>query len=172
MKKGLIFWMCAVLLLVVGMTGCDNDDNPVDHPVNVNLYGEWMLQGYGSDSNFTDAVHGHLILKEDSTFEGGIVNELFGTYTFNSNGEFTITECWGTMMYSVNHDYNFMEEQITECKIKSFRLLDKELRLYYSSDEYLKFLKNSAHGVRNDVFYKNRVTQQLSFLVFLCLYRP
>ena len=28
MKKGLIFWMCAVLLLVVGMTACDNDDNP------------------------------------------------------------------------------------------------------------------------------------------------
>ena len=133
-----------MLMTLAGMTACSNDENPVDNPeanaISNKLYGEWLLQGYGSDSNFTDVVHGHLILKEDGTFEGGIVNELFGTYTFNSNGEFTITECVSTMMYSDNHDYNFMEEQITGCKIKSFTLLDKELRLYYSSDEYLKFI--------------------------------
>ena len=145
MRTKFFFGMTVMLTTLVGITACDNEDDPVDNPggiaVDKNLYGEWLLQGYGSDSNFTDAVFGHLILYEDGTLEGHIVNELKGNYTVNSHGEFAIKDCFYTMVYHLNQDYNFMEEQITEHNIKRFTLSDNELRLFYSSDEYLKFIK-------------------------------
>jgi len=146
MKK--IFFMMGMLLSLGLLCACSSDDDVVQSEESraQALYGKWQVLGYGSDDNFTAkennwTEHCFLIFKEDGSFEGWIDNDLIGTYTFKENGEFTVTRCGGTLVLSTNPHIVFMEEQVRERKIKSYKLLDNELRLFYSSSEYLMFRK-------------------------------
>jgi len=149
MKKAYIFIMMLIAITVLSILSCNSDsDNDFKSEVNntTALFGKWLLLGYGSDDNFigkesnwTD--HCFLVLKEDGKFEGKIGNEFIGTYTFKTNGEFDVTDCRGTCILFVNPHIVFMEEQVCDLKIKSYKLLDDELKLFYSSSEYLKFRK-------------------------------
>ena len=136
------------MLLSLGLfSACSSDEDVQSEESTAQaLYGKWQVLGYGSDDNFTAKEnnwtgHPFLIFKEDGSFEGWIDNDLVGTYTFKENGEFTITRCGGTKVLSTNPHIVYMEEQVWGKKIKSYKLLDNELRLFYSESEYLLFRK-------------------------------
>ena len=69
-------------------------------------------------------------------------NYLIGSYTFKEDGEFKITSCGGSKIDIINRHANFIENQVRSRLIKSYRVTNEELRLYYSSDEYLKFRRS------------------------------
>ena len=148
MRRVVIF--CQILLvaaMALCVQSCSSDDevgteiNKIPAP-----YGNWLLLGYGSDDDFTGmeniwARDCFLVLDEDGKFEGEICNNFFGTYIFKDSGEFSVTDCKGTLLLSTNPHVEFMEDQLCGGNIKSYRIINDELRLYYSADEYLKFRK-------------------------------
>ena len=143
MKKSFVI-ACWLLLAGVVIAGCSSSDDEVGEGRIPAPYGNWLLLGYGSDDNFTGKENNwksdlYLVLDENGDLKGWIGNELFGTYTFNEDGEFTVTRCGGTKVLADNPHINFVEDQVRGCHIKSYRVTNEELRLYYSSDEYLKF---------------------------------
>ena len=145
MKK--VFVMMGMLLSLGLLCACSSDEDVQSEENTAQaLYGKWLVLGYGSDDNFTAEEnnwtgHRFLIFKEDGSFEGWIDNDLVGTYTFKENGEFAVTKCGGTQVESTNPHIVYMEEQVWGKKIKTYKLLDNELRLFYSESEYLLFRK-------------------------------
>ena len=69
MKKSLILWICAAIMLVVGMSSCSSDDNNRYNE----LVGTWYLVGYNDGWGGIEEYN-----------EGEI------TVTFNKNGEVRI----------------------------------------------------------------------------------
>ena len=148
MRRVVIF--CQILLvaaMALCVQSCSSDDevgteiNKIPAP-----YGNWLLLGYGSDDDFTGKENiwkndYFLILDNNGNLEADFGNYLFGTYTFKENGEFTVISCMGSKSLSANPHINFMEDQVRNRNIKSYRVTNDELRLYYSADEYLKFRK-------------------------------
>ena len=66
MKKSLILWICAAIMLVVGMSSCSSDDNNRYNE----LVGTWYLVGYNDGWGGIEEYN-----------EGEI------TVTFNRNGK-------------------------------------------------------------------------------------
>lgn len=147
MKK---LFLVIVLLSGIGMLlmtslvvmSCRSDDEK-DIEQNVSaLYGRWVLQGYVSKGNFisyenSGAGECYLILEKDGKFNGQFCNQLQGEYSSNKKGEFHILSCFSTQVWSTDSDLMFMEDQIMI--IRSFELEGNDLRLYYSTNDYLKF---------------------------------
>lgn len=143
-------WLCLSLLVGIGIafTGCSSDDETVtsDEAVtrlpNGEIYGKWKLDGYVDSGTFVSPESSgtserYLSLEEDGSFNGRICNWLQGEYTFNRNGEFRIIDCVGTLIWSSDSNLMFMEDQMIN--IRSFRLENNELKLYYSDNDYLRF---------------------------------
>ena len=145
MKK--VFVMMGMLLSLGLFSACSSDEDVQSEESTAQaLYGKWQVLGYGSDDNFTAkennwTEHCFLILKEDGSLEGWIDNDFVGSYTYKENGEFSVTNCRGSKVLSTNLHIVFMEEQVCNRKIKAYKLLDNELRLFYSESEYLLFRK-------------------------------
>lgn len=147
MKRKIFLVLGLMTLLTVDFTviSCgNNDDEVVTRQANSEIYGRWMLEGYvdngiivSPDSCGTNNCY--LSLEEDGSFNGRICNWFQGEYTFNRNGDFRFTDCFGTQIMSLDPDLMFMEEQMAQ--IKSFRLEGDELRLYYSDKDYLRFTR-------------------------------
>ena len=136
------------MLLSLGLfSACSSDEDVQSEESTAQaLYGKWLVLGYGSDDNFTAKENNwtndyFLILKEDGSLEGWIGNDLIGAYTFKENGEFTVTWCGGSKSLPTNPHIVFMEDQLRCRKIKSYKLSNDELKLFYSSSEYLLFRK-------------------------------
>lgn len=146
MKKVLIF----VMLLLTAATAlsiqsCNSDDVQSKGSCTP-LYGKWLLLGYGSDKNYIGKENNwteycFLILQENGSLEGNIGNDFVGMFSFTVNGEFAINNCRGSLNLSTNPHIVFIENQICGCKIKSYKLSKNELKLFYSSSEYLMFRK-------------------------------
>jgi len=143
-------WLCLSLLVGIGIafTGCSSDDETVtsDEAVtrlsNGEIYGKWKLDGYVDSGTFVSPESSgtserYLSLEEDGSFNGRICNWLQGKYTFNRNGEFRIIDCVETLIWSSDSTLMFMEDQMIN--IRSFRLENNELKLYYSDNDYLRF---------------------------------
>ena len=147
--------MTLMLMTLVGMTACDNEneDNPgsdKSSPTEL-LYGEWWLVGWNDggtwfevDTNYV--CHQHLsieIPKEGYVMGYSIVNDIFiGLLTLNGNemifgGEMQgfMTEVGCSLM-----ENNFFENHI--CDIKAYQLDGKQLKLYYTDKDYFVFTKD------------------------------
>ena len=126
------------------MTACGSDDE-IDTGQNISaLYGRWVLQGNVSNGNFVSYENSgtgecYLILEKDGSFNGRFCNQLQGEYSYSQNGEFLITNCISTMIWSTDSVLMFMEEKIGKMEISSFALEGNSLKLYYSKNDYLKF---------------------------------
>lgn len=139
--------MLLVAAMALCVQSCSSDDevgteiNKIPAP-----YGNWLLLGYGSDDDFTGKENiwkndYFLILDDNGNLEADIGQYLYGTYTFKENGEFTVTSCMGTKDEPTDPHIIFLIGQVKGRNIKSYRVTNDELRLYYSADEYLKFRK-------------------------------
>ncbi len=155
MKTRTFIGMTLMLMTLVGMTACDNEneDNPgsdKSSPTEL-LYGEWWLVGWNDggtwfevDTNYV--CHQHLsieIPKEGYVMGYSIVNDIFiGLLTLNGNemifgGDMRggMTEVGCSLM-----ENNFFENHI--CDIKAYQLDGKQLRLYYTDKDYFVFTKD------------------------------
>lgn len=150
MKRKIFLVLGLMALLTVDFTAisCGNNDDEavtnVTRQVSSEIYGRWMLEGYVDNGIIVSldscgTKNCYLSLEKDGSFNGRICNWFQGEYTFNMDGDFHFTDCFGTQIMSLDPDLMFMEEQMTQ--IKSFRLEGDELRLYYSDKDYLRFTR-------------------------------
>ena len=138
MKKNRLLWLCAVLMMVVGMGSCSSDD------VNNDLWGTWSVVGYGNDQDFHTGDNivntTRLTFHQGGTFDGYIwPNEVNGTY--DRKGDlFSFTSILSTQLGGQDPDRRLIENHIRETK--SYKILSgSELRLYYDAENYVKFVK-------------------------------
>lgn len=150
MKRKIFLVLGLMALLTVDFTAisCGNNDDEavtnVTRQVSSEIYGRWMLEGYVDNGIIVSldscgTKNCYLSLEKDGSFNGRICNWFQGEYTFNMDGDFHFTDCFGTQIMSLDPDLMFMEEQMTQ--IKSFWLEGGELRLYYSDEDYLRLTR-------------------------------
>ena len=145
MKRKIFLVLGLMTLLTVDFTviSCgNNDDEVVTRQANSEIYGRWMLEGYVDNGiivilDSCGTKNYYLSLDEDGSFNGKICNWFQGEYTFNKNGEFRIIDCVETQIWSSDSNLMFMEDQIIN--IRSYRLENNVLKLYYSDNDYLRF---------------------------------
>ena len=138
MKKNGLLWLCAVLVMVAGMSSCSSDD------VNNDLWGTWSVVGYGNDQDFHTGDNivntTRLTFHQGGTFDGYIwPNEVNGTYD-RKEDLFSFTRILSTQLGGQDFDRRLIENHIRETK--SYKILSgSELRLYYDAENYVKFVK-------------------------------
>jgi len=141
MKKRNFILISVVMLLVTSLVvmSCGSDDETEKVENYSELYGRWALLGYVSNGNFVSNKYSgsYLSLQENGIFNGEFCNEFSGKYSFIRDGEFHILDCFSTQVYSTDADIMFMEEQLIN--IRSFEIEGDILKLYYSTNDYLKF---------------------------------
>ena len=141
MRKRNFILISVVMLLMSSLAfmSCGSDDETEKEENYSALYGRWALLGYVSNGNFVSNKYSgsYLSLQENGIFNGEFCNEFSGKYSFSRDGEFHILDCFSTKMYSTDADIMFMEDQLIN--IRSFEIEGNILRLYYSTNDYLKF---------------------------------
>ena len=141
MKKRTFILVSVVMLLMssLAVMSCGSDDETENEENYSALYGKWALLGYVSNGNFVSNKYSgsYLLLQEDGIFNGEFCNQFSGKYSFSRDGEFQILDGYSTMVYSTDADIMFMEEQLIN--LRSFEIEGNILRLYYSTNDYLKF---------------------------------
>ena len=163
--KTKFFFLSTLLIALLGVCGCSGDDNETDFPVPDNsnnqapddsevtesLYGEWWLVGWNDggtwfevDTNFVSHRHMSIDFQEDGyTMAYSMVNEIFvGELILNGNELSFGGEMKGgsTAVLGSRKENLFFEEHI--CDIKSYQLEGKQLKLYYTDNDYFIFTKD------------------------------
>ena len=126
------------LLFLTLLSGCSSDDDDV----NSALCKTWLLVSYGNESNeVLKEANGYyyiMTFQSDWTYTGRVYgNELYGKYTCKGKtikiepGVITQKDVDGSdpdkfFLYHLSDVY-------------TYTVTDKELRLYYSEDQYFKF---------------------------------
>ena len=166
MKKIFILWMFAVLMTLAGVTACGNEDNIVisdDADPEELLKGEWWLVGWNDGGTWfevdTNYVCHHCLsieFKEDgNVMAWSMVNDItVGMLTLNGK-EMTWDTTWrgSTMVGCSVMENNFFEKYIYG--IKSYQLKGKELRLYYTDNDYFVFTKDYDDSEEYKYAWKN-----------------
>ena len=164
MKKNGLLWLCAVLMMVVGMSSCNYEsDNP--NSIRVSLYGEWRLVGwndggtwYEVDTNYVSRRHLSIEIPVGDVVKAySIANEIWlGEMTvignrliFNGDQIMTLVGC--DIMES-----NFFEDHISQ--IKSYQLDRDKLKLYYSDDDYFLFTSDFDDSGAHAYDWKDNVS--------------
>ena len=141
MRKRNFILISVVMLLMSSLAfmSCGSDDETEKEENYSALYGRWALLGYVSNGNFVSSNYNksYLSLQEDGIVNGEFCNEFSGKYSFSRNGEFHILDGITTQIWSTDSNLMFMEEQLIN--IRSFEIEGNNLRLYYSTNDYLKF---------------------------------
>ena len=119
MKKIFFLWMGAMLMLA----GCSSDDN--DTIESTLYYKTWKLVSYGNEST-------------DGTYTGWAYgNQMGGEYNCTGH-KIRLSHPYITKVYYESSDPD--EFYLTHlCDVSTFEINARELRLYYSKDEYFKF---------------------------------
>lgn len=163
MKKTLFFF-AALLLATIGVCGCSSSDdpasdNPVDNPAEASednppttesLYGEWWLVGWNDggtwfevDTNYVSHRHMSIEFKEDgNVIAWSMINDItVGMLTLNGK-DMTWDTTWrgSTMVGCSVMENNFFEKYIFD--IKSYQLEGKQLKLFYTDNDYFIFTKD------------------------------
>jgi len=177
MKTKLLF-LSALLLALLGVCGCSGDDNETDFPVPDNsnnqapddsevtesLYGEWWLVGWNDggtwfevDTNFVSHRHMSIDFQEDGyTMAYSMVNEIFvGELILNGNELSFGGEMKGgsTAVLGSRKENLFFEKHI--CDIKSYQLEGKQLKLFYTDNDYFIFTKDFDDSEEFKYAWKN-----------------
>ena len=153
MKSKSFIGMAVMIMTLAGMTACTNYDNPYN-PDNAyrteSLQGEWWLVGWNDcgtwfevDTNYVSHQCMSIEFKEDgNVLAWSMANDItIGMLTLN--GKEMIWDTTGRGSTAVGCDVReniFFGEYIFN--IKSYQLKDKQLRLYYSDDNYFEFTKD------------------------------
>ena len=157
MGKSKLLWMCAALLLAIGLGSCSSDDDSWGsrdqyQPNQARLCRTWQLIGYGSEENFhmideeyrqLSDVFGYrfyLVFNSDGTFTGReSVNTIFGEYTCTGS-QINIGDLETTYIYDAKGYDESMAFLNHLRSAKSYGIRDYvQLRIYYSDTEFLYF---------------------------------
>ena len=164
MKNGLL-WLCAVLMVVVGISSCNSEsDNP--DSFRGSLYGEWRLVGWNDggtwfevDTNYVS--HRRLSIEipvADVVTAYSIANEIWlgemkviGNQLIFSEDNRGMTQVGCSIMES-----HFFEDHIFQ--IKSYQLDRDKLKLYYSDDDYFVFTSDFDDSGAHAYDWKDNVS--------------
>lgn len=180
MKVKTFIGVLILLMALVGMTACDNDNNSVpngpinpeskndtqapDNPdVTESLYGEWWLVGWNDggtwtevDTNYVSHQHMSIEFKEDGNVVAwSMVNDItVGMLTLNGK-EMSWDTTWrgSTAVGCSVMENNFFEKYIYG--IKSYQLEGKQLKLFYTDNDYFVFTKDFDDSEEYRYAWKN-----------------
>ena len=170
MKKYLFILIGAMLLTMVGVTSCSSDDIPVydDSEPAESLYGEWRLVGWTEDGNWFE-IDTNFVCRQHFSIEfleyeencyvtaWSAVNEIYiGKLTLNGKELIWDASMRGsTMVYGNLKENLFFEDHI--CDIKSYKISRKQLKLYYTDEDYFEFTKDFDDSLIQPDAWKNGV---------------
>lgn len=155
MKARTYIGMAVMLVTLAGMSACSNDDNIVYTPDPMeSLKGEWWLVGWSAGGTWfevdTNYVSHHSLSIEFQEFKEDIpiwawsmVNEIYVGKVLSTNGKELVLDKEGagsTAVLGSLKENLFFEKYILG--IKSYQLKGKELRLYYTDNDYFVFTKD------------------------------
>ena len=158
--------MMVVMMTLAILTACTTNDNPVPIDKDVpaeSLYGEWWLVGWTEEGTWfevdTNYVSYHCLsieFKEDGYVQAwSMVNEItVGMLTLNRQ-EMTWDTTWrgSTKIGCSVMENNFFEKYIFD--IKSYQISGKQLRLYYTDEDYFVFTKDFDNSEEYKYAWKN-----------------
>ena len=166
MKVRTFIGMMVVMMTLAILTACTTNDNPVPIDKDVpaeSLYGEWWLVGWTEEGTWfevdTNYVSYHCLsieFKEDGYVQAwSMVNEItVGMLTLNGQ-EMTWDTTWrgSTKIGCSVMENNFFEKYIFD--IKSYQISGKQLRLYYTDEDYFVFTKDFDNSEEYKYAWKN-----------------
>ena len=142
-----------VVFEIVYTSGLSKTIVPSQDTIDESLYGEWRLVGWTEsgtwfeiDTNYVHHQHMSIEIKdkeEGYTMAYSMVNEIFiGLLTLNGNEMIFSGEYKGgsTKVLWSQKENLFFEDHI--CDIKFYQLEGKQLKLYYTDDDYFVFTKD------------------------------
>ena len=123
-----------MMLLAVVSVGCSDDDDYVP------LCSTWVLVSYGNESNEVlkeaNGYYYEITFQSDGRFTGRAAgSRIEGEYSCSVGHKMTIKLLF-RVKSSIDEDQFFVEHLF---QVNRFSMADRELRLYYSKDEYFKF---------------------------------
>lgn len=160
--------MAVMLLTLTGMIACSIDDIPVydNSGPTESLYGEWRLVGWMEDGTWFEVdtnyvSHHHLSIEfreNGSVWAWSMVNEItVGQLTLNGNEMNLDTTSRGSEMVLLGYKENlFFESHIYD--IKSYQISGKQLKLYFTDEDYFVFTKDYDDSEEYSYAWKNGPT--------------
>ena len=160
--------MAVMLLTLTGMIACSIDDMPVydNSDPTESLYGEWRLVGWTEDGTWFEVdtnyvSHHHLSIEfreNGSVWAWSMVNEItVGQLTLNGNEMNWDTTSRGSEMVLLGYKENlFFESHIYD--IKSYQISGKQLKLYFTDEDYFVFTKDYDDSEEYAYAWKNGPT--------------
>jgi len=120
------------------LSGCSSDDD--DNYIS--LHNSWMLVSYGNESNKVlkeaEGYYYIITFNPDNTYSGwAYMNEMGGEYKCRGNNIEISHPCLTKVYYEGADEDMFFLEHLSD--VSTYVINDRELRLYYSKDEYFKF---------------------------------
>ena len=166
MKTRTFIGMMVVMMTLAIMTACTTNDIPVPIDKDVpaeSLYGEWWLVGWNEegiwfevDTNYVSHQCLSIEFREDGYVQvWSMVNEItVGNLTLNGQ-EMTWDTTWrgSTMVGCSVMENNFFQKYIFD--IKSYQISGKQLRLYYTDEDYFVFTKDFDNSEEYKYAWKN-----------------
>ena len=165
MKAKTFIGMAVMLMTLAGMIACSSDDIPVydNSELAESLYDEWRLVGWTEDGTWFEVdtnyvSHRHLSIEfRESGFvwAWSMVNEItVGQLTLNGNEMIWDTTWRGSEMVLLGYKENlFFEDHIYD--IKSYQISGKQLKLYYTDEDYFVFTKDYDDSEEYAYAWKN-----------------
>lgn len=160
--------MAVMLLTLTGMIACSIDDMPVydNSDPTESLYGEWRLVGWTEDGTWFEVdtnyvSHHHLSIEfreNGSVWAWSMVNEItVGQLILNGNEMNWDTTSRGSEMVLLGYKENlFFESHIYD--IKSYQISGKQLKLYFTDEDYFVFTKDYDDSEEYSYAWKNGPT--------------
>ena len=160
--------MAVMLFTLTGMIACSIDDMPVydNSDPTESLYGEWRLVGWTEDGTWFEVdtnyvSHHHLsieFMENGSVWAWSMVNEItVGQLTLNGNEMNWDTTSRGSEMVLLGYKENlFFESHIYD--IKSYQISGKQLKLYFTDEDYFVFTKDYDDSEEYAYAWKNGPT--------------
>lgn len=162
-----------MLITLAGMTACGNEDIIIDSGdtnQTESLYSEWWLVGWNDggiwfevDTNYVSHQHLSIEFREVEEkiyiFAWSMVNEIYMGKLSNANGNELVFDTEGagsTAVYYSLKENLFFENHIRD--IKSYQMEGKQLKLYYTDDDYFVFTKDFDNSEEYNHAWKNGVT--------------
>ena len=172
MKTRTFIGITVMLVTLASMTACTTYDNPYNPALDEAdpeelLKGEWWLVGWNDGGTWfevdTNYVSHQCLSIEFQEFEEdipiwawSIVNEIYVGKLLSVNGKELVLDKEGkgsTAMGCNIMESNFFEKYIFD--IKSYQISGKQLRLYYTDEDYFVFTKDFDNSEEYKYAWKN-----------------
>ena len=162
MKSRIFIGKMLMLMLLIGMTACNNMENPVEIPKENDFHDfskaigvTWQLYGFGTvgedeiqkakpekgDKEWRKGEQYTISFNEDGTLEGHTFsNDLHGTYRIDGNA-LLIVDLWATEVGELYDGYRF-HEALYSPLTHIFEIRSDQLLIYYNEGQNFLLFDN------------------------------